>query len=260
MIDSLYIGATGMQTQQTQVDVIANNLANANTAGFKRNTVEFKDLLYREVGAVNSNQQTDRTAFNIYGMGSSISASRKVFTVGDAKRTDGELDLAIRGQGFFEVSLADGQVAYTRSGSFTRNQDGMLVTQDGLELSSQIQIPVDATDIKISTDGKVSVSISGQNSRSDVGSIELMNFINPAALEPVGDNLYRATEGSGDAMRGIPGEQGMGTLAQGFLENSNVKLVDELVNLVVAQRAYEINSRVVQASDEILSITNNLMR
>ncbi|MBI3900288.1 MAG: flagellar basal-body rod protein FlgG [Gammaproteobacteria bacterium] len=256
MIDSLYIGATGMQAQQMNIDTVANNLANVNTAGFKRNRVEFEDLLYRTMDASKSDNANAARS----GMGTAIASSGKVFTVGELKKTEQPLDLAIRGQGFFEVTLPDGTLGYTRYGALQLNADGALVTHDGHPLSNSIQVPSDATAIVVEADGRVLANVPGQTQPIDIGQIELANFVSANNLKPVGDNLYLATEGSGEALRSQPGQNGVGNLAQGFIESSNVKLIDEMINLIVAQRAYEINSKVVQASDELLSISNNLFR
>jgi flagellar basal-body rod protein FlgG len=259
MIDSLYIGATGMHAQQLNIDVIANNLANVNTSGFKRNRIDFEDLLYRTTAgsraATGGASRLPQT-----GMGTAVAASGKIFTAGDVKKTDQPLDIAVRGQGFFEVQLPDGNFAYTRSGAFQISNDGMLMTQDGHQLSASIQVPPDATSVRVEADGKVSAVVPGETRPIDIGQIELVSFINPAGLNPIGDNLYTAGQNSGDALRGFSGQNGAGTLAQGFLEASNVRLIDEMVNLIVAQRAYETNAKVVQASDEMLSISNSLFR
>ena len=259
MIDSLYIGATGMHAQQMNIDVIANNLANVNTTGFKRSRIDFEDLLYRTMGA--SGASVEETArLPQAGMGTSIAASGKVFTLGDVKKTDQPLDLAIRGQGFFEVALPDGRSAYTRSGAFQVNGEGMLVTQDGHPLSGAIQLPPDTTAVRIEADGRVAANVPTEVEPIEIGHVDLVNFINPAGLNPVGDNLYVATPTSGDPLPGVAGENGTGSISQGFLEASNVKLIDEMINLILAQRAYEINAKVVQASDEMLSISNGLFR
>lgn len=258
MIDSLYIGATGMHAQQTSIDVIANNLANVNTAGFKRNRVDFEDLLYRSLGpaAVTNGQTHNGSA----GLGTTIMASGKIFTDGDLKKTEQPLDLAIKGQGFFELNRPDGSSVYTRSGTFQVDPDGMIVNQDGFAFTGSLQLPPDTTRVQVQADGRVFVTTPTELKPILIGQIELVTFVNAAGLEPIGDNTYIATARSGEALRAMPGENGAGTLAQGFLESSNVKLIDEMINLVIAQRAYEINAKVVQASDEMLSITNNLYR
>jgi flagellar basal-body rod protein FlgG len=261
MIDSLYIGATGMQTQQLNVDSISNNLANVNTPGFKKGRVVFEDLFVRELGR-NVGLGADGLALATQGvgLGAAVASSGKIFTDGDLKQSENPLDIAIRGRGFMEVVLADGSPAFTRSGTLQVNSEGFLTTPDGFLLSPSIQIPSDAKDIVIDATGKVMVGLPNQTSRDQVGQIELVNFINPSGLNPIGSNLYVATEKSGEPARGKAGDDGFGSISQGFIESSNVKLVDELINLVVAQRAYEVNAKVVQASDEMLGISNNLRR
>lgn len=258
MIDSLYIGATGMQAQQLNIDVVANNLANVNTMGFKRNRVDFEDLLYRASGARAANGEAATSMRS--GMGTSVAASSKVFVLGEMKKTEQPLDLGIRGTGFFEVVLQDGTTGYTRDGALQLNGEGTLVTHGGLKLSALIQIPSDATTVRVDADGRVFATVPSERQPVDVGQIELANFVNASGLNPIGDNLYTVTEASGEALRSVPGQNGVGTIAQGFLEASNVRLIDEMINLIVAQRAYEINSKVVQASDELLSISNGLFR
>lgn len=257
MLDSLYIGATGMQAQQMNIDVVANNLANVNTAGFKRNRIDFEDLLYRAANAART--PNEATAIHT-GMGTSVAASAKIFTGGEIKKTEQPLDIAIRGQGFFEVVLPDGTFAYTRHGALRLNSDGVVVTQDGHRLTANLQMPSDAVSFTVEADGRVQALLPGEIRPVDIGQIELTSFVNPAGLKPVGDNLYVSNESSGEGLRSLPGQNGTGTLAQGFIEGSNVRLIDEMINLIVAQRAYEINSKVVQASDELLSISNGLFR
>jgi flagellar basal-body rod protein FlgG len=259
MIDSLYIGATGMQAQQMNIDVVANNLANVNTAGFKRNRIDFEDLLYRTTRA-SGGTSLDANRAPQTGMGAAVAASGKVFTLGDVKKTEQPLDLAIQGQGFFEVVLPDGNNAYTRNGAFQVNADGMLVTADGYALSASIQIPPDATLIKVEADGRVLAAVPGETEAIELGQIEIAMFVNPAGLDPIGDNLYVGSASSGEPLRQLPGQNGSGAIGQGFLEASNVRLIDEMINLILAQRAYELNSKVVQASDEMLSISNSLFR
>lgn len=258
MLDSLYIGATGMHAQQTSIDVIANNLANVNTAGFKRNRIDFEDLLYRNISAASVTQTA--MGNGSAGLGTAIMATGKIFIEGDLKKTDQPLDVAIKGQGFYELTRPDGSSVYTRSGTFQVNADGLLVNQDGFPIAGSLQVPPDTKSVQIQADGRVFVVTRADPRPVVIGQIELSNFVNAAGLEPLGDNLYVATSRSGDALRSVPGENGSGTLAQGFQEASNVKLIDEMVNLVIAQRAYEINAKVVQASDEMLSIANGLFR
>lgn len=259
MIDSLYIGATGMQAQQMNIDVIANNLANVNTTGFKRNRVDFEDLVYRSL-AVSRGTLADAANSARTGVGTAIAASGKVFTIGDVKKTDQPFDLAVQGQGFFEVLMPDGTSAYTRNGALRLNTDGILETQEGHQLSSRIQVPPDATGVKVEPDGRVTATVPNERDPLDIGRLDLVSFVNPSGLNPVGENLYMKTPTSGEPLVGTPGQNGLGTIAQGFLEASNVRLIDELVGLIVAQRAYETNAKVVQASDEMLSISNSLFR
>ena len=258
MLDSLYISATGMQAQQLSVDTISNNLANVNTAAYKRSRVGFEDLLYRELAR--TGPLLGGEAAGRYGSGVAVSGTVKAFADGDLRKTDAPLDVAIRGTGFFEVLLPDGSRAFTRSGALQVNREGTLVTAEGHVIMPALQVPADATAIAIDSTGSINATVPGETRPVEVGRLELARFVNPAGLSAVGGNLYLATEKSGDAIAGKPGEEGFGTLAQGFLESSNVKLVDELVALVLAQRAFEVNARAVQASDELLSQINNLRR
>jgi flagellar basal-body rod protein FlgG len=259
MIDSLYIGATGMQAQQMNVDLISNNIANLNTAGFKKNRIVFEDLLYRDVVKTGGVPGSPALVHRM-GVGAGVASAGKVFVGGELKKTESPLDLAVRGSGFFEVTMPDGAFGYTRSGSLQINRDGFLATADGNPLRPSIAIPSDATNVVVETTGRVLATVPGETNPIEVGQIDLVNFLNPGGLSPVGDNLYLPTEKSGEALPGRPGENGLGTIIQGFLESSNVKLIDEMISLIVAQRAYEANSKVVQASDEMLSINNNLRR
>jgi flagellar basal-body rod protein FlgG len=259
MLDSLYIGASGMHAQQTNVDVISNNLANVNTSAFKKNRVSFEDLMYRETSRQNGLLGASESVHRL-GVGTGVSGTSKVFTAGELKKSDSPLDIAIRGQGFLEVSMPDGSSAYTRSGSMEVNRDGFLTTSEGYLLKPSIQIPGDATEIVIEPAGRVMVRIPADKELLEVGHLDLVNFTNPGGLNPNGGNLYLASDRSGDPQIGKPGENGFGTLAQSFLETSNVKLMEEMINLIIAQRAYEINAKVVQASDEMLAMSNNLRR
>lgn len=259
MIDSLYIGATGMQAQQTNVDMISNNLANVNTPAFKRGRVTFEDLLYRDVARASMADPGTDTLQKM-GVGVSISSTGKVFTQGDIKKTDVPFDVAINGQGFFEVSLPDGSVGYTRDGHFQVNRDGYLVTSDGYSLKNPIQIPPDAKEILVQSNGLVLVSLPNEKQPVEIGQIDLTTFVNPTGLSAQGNNIYLPSSLSGESASNKPGETGSGVLQQGFLEQSNVKLVEEMINLIVAQRAYEVNSKVIQASDEMLGMSNNLRR
>ena len=260
MLDSLYIGATGMQAQQMNIDTIANNLANVNTAGFKRSRIDFEDLLYRTVATAGMTTSGQALALNKTGMGTAIASTGKVFTEGDIKKTGEPMDLAINGQGFFEILMPDSSLAYTRNGAFQLNADGMLVMRGGQRLNASVQVPVDTISLRVDPDGRVFATVAAEKQPVELGQIELVSFQNPTGLSAVGDNLFVATDRSGVAMPGYPGENGAGTLSQGFLESSNVRLIDEMIALIVAQRAYEINAKVVQASDELLNISNSLYR
>jgi flagellar basal-body rod protein FlgG len=258
MLDSLYIAATGMQAQQLNVDTISNNLANVNTAGFKRSRVAFEDVLYRELGR--DSALLGAPAAARFGAGVAVADTTRVFDDGELKKSEGPLDLAIRGQGFFEVRRADGTLAYTRSGALQVTRERLLATADGHVLTPELQVPEEATSVAVDAGGRVSARVPGESSPVEIGRLELARFVNPAALTALGGNLFAASERSGDALYGRPGEEGFGTLTQGFLESSNVKLVEELIGLVLAQRAFEVNARAVQASDELLGLVNNLRR
>src|SRR5437870_2813781 len=258
MLRALYSSAAGMQAQQMNLDVIANNLANVNTTGFKKSKIEFQDLLYqtsRAAGAEAGGGNQVPTGLQV-GHGSRPVATSKIFTVGELTQTGERLDVAIQGDGFFEVQLPDGTRAYTRDGALKTGSDGRITTSDGLSLQGGFQpIPIGTTSVSISPTGEVSTTgPSGtQNFR-----VQLVRFANPSGLDAAGRNLYRETPASGPAELGNPGENGFGELQQGYLEMSNVKVVEEMVNLIVAQRAYEINSKAVQAADEMMQMSNNL--
>lgn len=259
MMNSFYISASSLQAHQTHVDVIANNLANANTTGFKKGRIQFKDLIYTEMLSANQRLATPDIV-NGRGMGAAISSVNKEFSQGEAKSTNRDLDIAIQGNGFFELLLPDGEHAYTRDGKMQIDKDGMLVNADGYALSPSIYIPPDAQKVSIGANGDVSVTLPDKSVPVEIGRIDLAGFMNPSGLSPKGDNLYQPSEASGDAFYGEPGDEGFGILAQGFLEGSNVSLIEELTNLMLAQRGYEINAKVIQASDDILGIVNNLRR
>ena len=256
MIDSLYIGATGMNAQQQNIDTVANNLANVNTSGFKRSRAEFADLVYRSVDAAG----VARAAPGRLGMGAAVSSNAKMFGAGEIKKTGETYDLAVSGAGFFELVQGDGSLAYTRNGSFRLDKEGFLASADGSRLSSQVQIPPDAGEGRIAADGGVFAKLPSEAAETQLGKIELAAFANPAGLNSLGDNLFGATDQSGTANLGTAGDGGRGQIQQGFLEGSNVKLIDELLGLILAQRAYELNAKVVQASDELLGMANNLHR
>ncbi|MEK7773965.1 MAG: flagellar basal-body rod protein FlgG [Deltaproteobacteria bacterium] len=262
MIKALWTASTGMEAQQFNIDVIAHNLANVNTTGFKKSRADYQDLLYQEMksaGASSSPSTIVPTGIQI-GQGVRLVSTEKVFIQGNFKQTDGNLDLAIEGDGFFQVTKPDGQPAYTRTGELKLDNEGRLVTSDGYVLNPQITIPSDALTVTVSADGIVSVTQPGQTSTTAVGNIELSRFINPSGLQPIGKNLYVTTTASGDAATGTPGSSGLGTISQGFLEMSNVSVVEEMVNMIAAQRAYELNSKAIQTTDEMLQTANSMKR
>jgi flagellar basal-body rod protein FlgG len=260
MFDSLFIGVTGMRAQQMQIDTIAHNVANLNTTGFRRNTVSFA-----EVSSVDSPLTPSPLATGIAAAlaprGAGTYAKVALSSSGGELQATGEVfDLAIDGAGFLEVLRPDGTPAYTRAGALRLNDDGALVLADGTPLASRIDLPPDATGVEIAPDGRVLVRVAGLEEPIEAGRIELVSFMNPSGLEAIGGNLLVATGESGEALSGIPGENGLGTLRQGFLESSNVRMIDELVTLMLAQRAFEMNGKVVQAADQMLAITNGLYR
>lgn len=262
MIRALWTGATGMQAQQLNMDVIANNLANVNTTGFKRSRSDFQDLLYqtlRLAGTASSSSTKVPTGIQV-GHGARTCAVQKIFLQGDFMQTQSELDMTIEGKGFFQIRTPDGETAYTRSGAFKLDSDGRIVTSDGYPLEPEITIPDDTLNTTIGPDGTVSVLQAGQTVPSQVGNIELARFPNQAGLKSIGRNLYVETDASGAVATGTPGDEGYGTIAQGYLEMSNVSVVEEMVNMIVTQRAYEANSKVIQTSDEMLSVADSLKR
>ncbi len=262
MLRALYTAATGMQAQQMNIDTIANNIANVNTTGFKQGRAEFQDLLYQNIrpaGTASSTSTTFPVGLQL-GLGTKPVATDRIYTQGDFRQTGNSLDLVIEGKGFFQVRLPTGELAYTRDGSLHQNADGILVTADGNPLEPQITIPADADSITIAKDGTVSVTQPGQSTPQQVGTIQLANFQNPAGLNALGGNLLMASGASGDPLTGNPGENGLGQINQGFLEQSNVSVVEEMVNMIVAQRAYEVNSKAVRVADDMLSQINNLVR
>ena len=262
MIRALYTSSSGMQAQQLNLDAIANNLANVNTAGFKRSRVDFQDLLYqtfRTPGTGSAQGVIVPTGIQL-GHGTRPVATQQIFSQGDFQQTENPLDLVIENNGFFQVLRPDGTTAYTRSGAFKKDGTGRVVTSDGFLLQPGITIPQDATTVTVGTDGTVSVTQPGQTTAQQIGTIQLARFVNPAGLVSVGRSLFIPTQASGDAIVANPGTDGMGTLAQGFLEMSNVKVVEEMVAMIMSQRAYEANSKAIQASDEMLSMANNMRR
>ncbi len=254
MIRSLWISKTGLDAQQMQMDVISNNLANVSTTGFKRSRAVFEDLLYqtmRQPGAASS-QQTELPTGLQLGTGVAPVATERMHTQGNLQKTDDARNVAIRGDGFFQVQMPDGTLAYTRDGSFKTDSQGQLTTSNGYLLEPVIVIPEDATSLTISRDGIVSVTTSGNAANVEIGSIQLATFINPGGLESKGENLYVETTASGNPVTNVPGSNGAGLLQQNYLETSNVNVVEELVNMIQTQRAYEINSKAITTSDQML--------
>ena len=262
MLRSLWTAATGMQAQALNIDVISNNLANVNTTGFKRSRADFQDLLYetlRVAGSPSSESTEVPTGIQL-GHGVRPAAVQKIFIQGGYQHTENELDIAIEGDGFFQILQPNGEVAYTRAGSFKMDSEGRLVTSDGFLMEPEIAVPSDTRAISIGTDGTVSVLQGGSGDSVEIGTIELSRFINPAGLSSIGRNLYLTTDASGDVVTGTAGEDGFGTITQGYLEMSNVSVVDEMVNMITAQRAYEINSKSIQTADDMLQMANSLKR
>jgi flagellar basal-body rod protein FlgG len=261
MVRALYSAASGMTAQQLNIDNIANNLANANTTGYKSRRAQFQDLLYQNMVAPGSSagQSTVVPSGLQLGLGTRAVSNEVVFQQGSFSSTNNPLDLVIQGNGFFQIKQASGQIAYTRGGSFQLDQTGSLVTSNGDQLIPQITIPAAAQSVTIAGDGTVTYTLPGQTQAQTAGQITLANFQNPAGLNSIGNNLYLTTTASGDPTVGPPGgNEGMGTLLQGYLEQSNVSVVDEFINLITSQRAYEANSKVVKAADDMYSEVNNL--
>ena len=263
MIRALYSAASGMTAQQMNVANIAHNLANANTSGFKARRAQFQDLIYQTVvqpGSASGQQTTVPTGLQV-GLGTRTSSNEILFTQGSFAQTDNPLDMVIQGKGFFQIRRASGELAYTRSGAFHLDKDGNMVTQDGNPLEPQITIPSAALQISIGADGTVSYTLPNQAAAQQAGQIQLATFVNPAGLNSVGGNLYMPTDSSGDPTVGTPGgQEGLGSIMQGYTEQSNVSVVEEFINLIVAQRGYEANSKVVKAADDMYQQVNNLTR
>ncbi|MBI5837367.1 MAG: flagellar basal-body rod protein FlgG [Candidatus Eisenbacteria bacterium] len=263
MIRAMRTAASGMQAQQTYVDSIAHNLANVNTTGYKKSRVQFQDLLYQTVkpaagGAPGTAQQTP-VAMQI-GHGTRLVGSPKIFAQGDSQTTGNPLDLLIEGDGFLQFTRPDGITVYSRDGSLRLDEEGRLVNAEGLPMQPEITIPSEATAVQISKDGTVAVTVPGSNQPQRVGQMEMARFINEAGLSSEGGNLYAATSSSGQPVTGVPGQTGLGSIQQGFLERSNVEVVEEMVDMIVAQRAYEVNAKSIQTSDEMMAQANNIRR
>lgn len=262
MLKAMKTAATGMIAQQMNIDNIANNLANVNTTGFKKGRIEFQDILYenlRKAGTSAAVGSVIPVSLDV-GYGSRAVATTREFSTGSYMVTGNSTDIAIDGNGFFQIRMPDGTTGYSRDGSFKLSAEGQIVTADGFPLLPEITVPQDATDIAIGMDGQVSVLVTGNDTAQQIGQLELARFINSAGLSAVGHNLYTQTSASGAAITGTPGVDGLGRVTQGSLESSNVSVVDEMVNMIVAQRAYEINSKVIQTSDDMSQTVNNLKR
>ncbi|MBQ1784926.1 MAG: flagellar basal-body rod protein FlgG [Gammaproteobacteria bacterium] len=259
MHPALWISKTGLDAQQTDIAVISNNLANAATVGFKKSRAVFEDLLYQTVNQPGgqSSQNTRLPSGLMLGAGTKVVASQKIHTQGNLITTDNSMDWTIQGRGFFQVQMPDGTVAYTRNGQFTLNEEGQLVTSGaGYLVQPQVDVPPDAQSLTVSTDGQVSVQQPGQAAATIIGNITTVDFVNPSGLMPIGENLFTETGASGAATEGTPGLDGLGTIRQGALETSNVNVTEELVNLIQAQRVYEMNAKVISAVDQMLSYVN----
>ena len=259
---AMYAAASGMAAQQLNVDTIANNLANVNTLAFKRARVEFQDLMYQTLrlpGALAAEGVEVPTGIQI-GLGTRAAATQKIFSQGDFQQTEAPLDMVIQGDGFFALLQTDGTVAYTRAGAFSRNREGRVVNSDGLPLEPAVTIPANALSISIGRDGTLSAQVAGETEPRVLGQIQLARFANPAGLQSMGDGLYLETKASGTATMSTPGTDGLGLLLQGYLEQSNVEVVQEMVNMIVAQRAYEANSRAIQIADDMLATANAARR
>ncbi len=262
MLRALYTAATGMQAQQLNIDVIANNLANVNTTGFKKSRADFQDLLYqtlRAPGTPTTNSTQSPTGI-LVGLGAKPAAVQRINTQGDYTQTGNELDLAIEGPGWFQVTLPDGTAAFTRAGAFKVDNQARLVTSDGLPVEPGVSIPDGAVNVTIGQDGVVSAILPGQSAPAQIAQMQTARFANASGLRPLGKNLFQETETSGPPQLGTPGQDARGTLLQGYLENSNVSVVEELVALITGQRAYEVTSKAIQSADEMLRTTNAIVR
>jgi flagellar basal-body rod protein FlgG len=256
----MHTAASGMNAQQLKVDTIANNLANVNTPGYKKTRIEFQDLLYQTVrpaGSVSVGNIQTPTELQV-GNGARPVSTSKMFNQGDVVETGNPLDVAIQGDGFFQIIMPDGEIVYTRDGSFKVSSEGRLVTSDGFALEPDVSLPVDTVSIDISRDGLVSAFVSGNADPQEMGQIELARFVNPGGLKNLGHNLFQRTIASGEPVFGTPASEGFGTLEQNYLESSNVEVVQEMVDMIVAQRAYEINSKVITTADDMMGMVNRL--
>ncbi|MBW8190839.1 flagellar basal-body rod protein FlgG [Neiella marina] len=259
MHPALWISKTGLDAQQTDISVISNNISNVSTVGFKKSRAIFEDLLYQNINQPggSSSANSELPSGLMLGAGAKVVATQKIHSQGNIITTDNSLDLTINGKGFFEILLPDGNIAYTRNGQFTLNDEGTIVTNGaGYELQPAMQVPEDAQSITVSGDGQVSVQLEGEAEETIIGQLTISDFINPSGLEPMGENLYAETGASGAPIQGNPSLDGLGSIGQGMLETSNVNVTEELVNLIESQRAYEMNSKVISAVDQMLSYLN----
>lgn len=261
MAQALWVAKTGLDAQQTRLSVISNNLANVNTFGFKKDRAVFNDLLYQTVRqpGSQSSQSTELPSGLMTGTGVRVVATEKMHSQGSVFQTENPLDVAISGNGFFEILMPDGSTAYTRDGSFQRDSQGQIVTANGFILQPAITIPADTQTLSIANDGTVSALISGSTSPTQIGTLQISDFINPTGLQPIGDNLFKETASSGTPQAGTPGLTGLGTLVQGSLESSNVNVVEELVNMIETQRAYEMNAKAIETTDQMLQYASNTL-
>ncbi len=262
MIRCMMTAATGMEAQQLYMDTISNNLSNVNTTGFKRSKVEFQDLMYqtiKEPGVRNFEGGMAPCGIEV-GLGVKPAGTQRIFEQGQPNRTENPMDLAIKGEGLFQIMMPDGSTAYTRDGSFKLSSDGSIVNASGFFLQPQISVPQGVQEIEIAADGRISVILPGEENSTEIGQIELATFINPSGLRSLGGNLYAATDASGAPVVAYPGEEGAGTLMQGYTEASNVQVVEEMVSMIAAQRAFEIVSKSIQVAEEMLQVANNLKR
>ena len=261
MEPALWIAKTGLDAQQTRMAVVSNNLANVNTVGFKRGRASFEDLLYqtvRQPGA-SSSQNSELPSGLMLGTGVRVVSTEKEFAQGNLIHTENPMDVAIQGRGFFEILMPDGSVAYTRDGSFEMNAQGVLVTSSGYEVQPAITVPAQTQSITVGSDGTVTALVAGNNAAQQIGTIQLTDFLNPLGLQPMGENLFKETLSSGSPQAGTPGLSGLGTLVEGSLESSNVNVVEELVNMIETQRAYEMNSKAISTVDQMLQyVSQNL--
>ncbi|CDI02952.1 Flagellar basal-body rod protein FlgG [Candidatus Competibacter denitrificans Run_A_D11] len=259
MTSALWIAKTGLDAQQTRMSVISNNLSNASTTGFKQSRAQFEDLLYQNVRQTGgqSSQNTQLPSGLTLGTGVRIVSTAKIFTQGNLVQTGNNLDMAVNGRGFFQVQLPDGTAAYTRDGSFQINAEGQIVTANGYLLQPEITLPTNAQTVTIGSDGTVSAQIANQPTASQVGTLQLTDFVNPAGLQAVGGNLFLESAASGSPQTGTAGTNGMGQLVQGSLETSNVNVVEELVDMIETQRTYEMNSKAISSTDQMLQYVNN---